>query len=840
MARGTLRLYLGAAPGVGKTFAMLNEGRRRAARGTDVAVALVETHGRARTAEQIGDLEVVPRIRMEYRGTSFEEMDLDAVLARAPQVALVDELAHTNVPGGRHAKRWEDVEALLAAGIDVISTMNIQHLESLNDVVERITGVTQQETIPDGIVRRADQIELVDMTPEALRRRMAHGNIYAPEKVDAALAHYFRVGNLAALRELALLWMADRVDEELAAYRARYGISEPWETKERIVVALTAAPGSEQLLRRAARMAARTHGELIGLHVRVADGTTESRMTERLVRLRTLVDQLGGRYAAVTGADAAAALIAFARAENATQIILGASRRSWVRELTHGSVINRVIAGAGKIDVHVIASHQDDKAPLPPPARRHRLVSFPPRRRLAGWLMGAVAVPALTAGLTPFRDSLGLSGVLLVLLLAVVGVTVIGGAGPAVLATVMSGVLADYFFTVPYHSFNIDRLHEAVSLGAFVAVAAVVSTLVDRLARRGLQVARARAEAEALARLAGDVVPSSAEALPGLVAELRRTFDLDAAAVLRPDGAGGWTVVAAAGEPVPTRPDEAAFSAELAEGTVLLLAGEAVNADDTRLLQAFVAQLRLAQDRAALADRAASAGELEDANRLRTAILSAVSHDLRTPLAAIKAAATSVLSTEVDWSREQVAAFAQTINAQADRLTALVSNLLDMSRIQAGALRPVVVPVELEDVVYEAVDGLGPASAAVVVDVAHRLPPALADAGLLERALANVVSNALAWSPPGIAVRVEAAAPGEDVVIRVVDQGPGIPREGRERLFQPFQRLGDGNGASPNGLGLGLAVAAGFTTAMGGDLTVEDTPGGGATFVFRLERADPS
>ena len=277
MARGTLRIYVGAAPGVGKTFAMLNEGWRRKERGTDVVVGFLETHGRALTAVQLRDLEVIPRRVIEYRGQSFEEMDLDAVLVRAPKVALVDELAHTNVPGSRNSKRWQDIDELLAAGIDVISTVNIQHLESLNDVVEQISGVVQRETVPDAVVRGADQIELVDMTPEALRRRMAHGNIYGPEKVDAALSHYFRVGNLGALRELALLWVADRVDESLEEYRERHGITEPWETRERVVVALTGAPGAERLIRRGARMAARSHAELVGLHVRSSDGLASPR-----------------------------------------------------------------------------------------------------------------------------------------------------------------------------------------------------------------------------------------------------------------------------------------------------------------------------------------------------------------------------------------------------------------------------------------------------------------------------------------------------------------------------------------------------------------------------------
>src|SRR5579884_1619691 len=313
--RGTLRIYLGAAPGVGKTFAMLNEGCRRRERGTDVVVGFIETHGRLHTAEQIRDLEVIPRRSIDYRGSTLEEMDLDAVLARRPALVLVDELAHTNVPGSRNEKRWQDIDELLDAGIDVVSTVNIQHLVSLNDVVERITGVAQRETVPDAVVRQADQIELVDMHPEALRRRMAHGNVYPPEKLDAALANYFRVGNLGALRELALLWVTDRVDEELAAYRQRYGIDEVWETKERVVVAVTGAPGSEHLLQRASRMVARVNGELVGVHVRSTDGYAHQ-SAGNLDEQRQLLEQVGGRYAEVVGADIALALVNFARAEN--------------------------------------------------------------------------------------------------------------------------------------------------------------------------------------------------------------------------------------------------------------------------------------------------------------------------------------------------------------------------------------------------------------------------------------------------------------------------------------------------------------------------------------------
>jgi two-component system sensor histidine kinase KdpD len=360
-----LRIYLGAAPGVGKTYAMLGEGWRRQQRGTDVVIGFVETHSRPHTTEQIHDLETVPRKGLVYRGQTMEEMDVDAVLDRHPTVALVDELAHSNVPGSRNEKRWQDVELLLAAGIDVISNVNIQHLASLNDIVERITGVPQRETVPDRVVKGADQVELVDMSPEALRRRMAHGNIYSPDKVDAALAHYFRVGNLGALRELSLVWMTNRVDAELASYRESEGITETWETRERVIVAMTGAPGGERLVRRASRTAARLNGELIGVHVRASDGVAHH-SNAGLDAQRRLLEELGGRYAEVDGADVAQALVQFARAKNATQLFIGAGSQSRARGLLHTSIINRVIRDAAPIDVHVISAfNQRDVEQLP-------------------------------------------------------------------------------------------------------------------------------------------------------------------------------------------------------------------------------------------------------------------------------------------------------------------------------------------------------------------------------------------------------------------------------------------------------------------------------------------
>ncbi|HSS09103.1 MAG TPA: DUF4118 domain-containing protein, partial [Acidimicrobiales bacterium] len=668
MAKGKLRIYLGAAPGVGKTYAMLNEGWRRASRGTDVVVGYVEPHERPNTIAQVRDLEVIPRKKIEYRGQMFEEMDVDAIIARKPAVALVDELAHTNVPGSKNPKRWEDVQELLDAGIDVISTVNIQHLESLNDVVQGITGIVQRETIPDAVVRSADQVELVDMAPEALRRRMAHGNIYAPEKVDAALGNYFRVGNLAALRELALLWVADKVDEGLNDYRERHGIAEPWETRERVVVALTGSPQGERLIRRAARMASRSRAELVGVHIRTSDGLT-TEPTELLDKHRALLKELGGRYEEITGSDVAQSLVDFARAENATQLLLGATKRSRWAELWHGSVINQVIRAAGTIDVHVISSGPglDDEGEekgqlLPRLALRGRLAVLPRRRVQLGWTLAIVGIPLLAFALVPLRDSIGLIGTLPLLLLGTIAVASVGGLFPGLAGALLGFLLADWLFVPPIHSFTISHAGDAIAGISFIIASALVSLLVDQAARRRLQVARARSESEALARLAGGALLSGPEALPHLVTELRATFGPDAVAVLtpteadRPDGTTirGWQVKAAAGSPVPTSPEDGQMSAELGGGAVLVLSGSELAADDRRLLSAFVAQLRLAQEQGRLQDEAASAQTLAEANELRTALLAAVSHDLRTPLASIKASATSMLSDDVTWSEDAV------------------------------------------------------------------------------------------------------------------------------------------------------------------------------------------
>ena len=829
MARGSLRIYLGAAPGVGKTFDMLNEGRRRAERGTDVVIGLVETHARPRTAEQLGGLEVIPRRKMEYSGTILEEMDLDAVLARHPKVALVDELAHTNVPGSRNIKRWEDIEELLEAGIDVISTVNIQHLESLNDVVEGITGIKQKETVPDAWVRGADQIELVDSTPEALRRRMAHGNIYPAERIDAALGNYFREGNLSALRELALLWVADRVDEALTTYRIRHGIDRPWETRERVVVALTGAPGGDHLVRRAARVATRAKAELIGVHIRTEDGR-QGPSDELLAQHRALLTELGGSYIESAGADISQALLDIARAERATQLVMGASRRSRWAEFTSGSVINRIIRDSGAIDVHVIstqAAEGEHAHLLPRPRRRNTIV---PRRRRVGWAMAVLIPPILTAALAPFRDDLHLSSVLLLFLLVVIAVAAVGGAGPAVLAAISSSLYANWFFFPPIHTWTISDADNVFALVVFVSVALIVSWFVATVARRSAEAARARAEAETLARLAG--ATTSADPLTTVVEHLVDALSLKGASVLAKLG-DGWSLEAAGGADPPTDPASADETIDIETEVVLCLRGE-LAAEDRQVVHAFASQLGAAVRGRELQREADTAVELSKVNELRSALLAAVSHDLRTPLASIKASVTSLLAADVEWDEAARREFCIAIDEETDRLENLVANLLDMSRIATGALTVHQARVGVEEIVPAALASLGDRArhGRVAANVPETLPRIDTDPALLERAVANLIDNAIAWSPAEQPVRVEAGAVGSEIHLRVIDRGPGIPMSERERVFLPFQRVGDRSNGP--GVGLGLAVAQGFIRAVGSGLYIEDTPGGGTTMVVTL------
>lgn len=819
---------LGAAPGVGKTYAMLEEGKRLLAAGKDVVVAVVETHGRDATAAMLEGLEVVPRRRLEHRGVTLTELDLDAVLRRAPEVALVDELAHTNVGGTGNAKRWEDVEAMLEAGISVMSTVNIQHIESLNDVVEQITGVHQHETIPDAVLRRADQIEVVDLAPQALRDRLAEGVVYPAARIDAALSHYFRLGNLTALRELALLWLADEVDSALQQYRTEHGIAGAWEARERVVIALTGGPEGETLLRRGARIAARSSGgELLAVHVTSEDGLRAA-APGALAAQRALVEQLGGSYHQVVGSDIPKALVEFARAENATQLVIGVSRRSRLAALLTGPGIGAtVIRESGPIDVHIVThAGAGGRFSLPRPKG-----GLTVRRRVYGFVLALLGGPLLTLFLTTsLRSRESMTADVLSYQLLVVVVALVGGIWPAIFAALLSGLTLDYFFVDPLYTITVGEPLHLVALILYVVIAILVSLVVDQAARRSRSALRAGAEAELLATVAGGVIRGE-DALQELVTRTREAFGLAGVRLLTA-GEGEPEVVATSGEP--STPPHLQTMPVGTRGT-LELSGRDLEASDHRLLAAIVAQLDAALEHRELSATASELGPLAEVDRARSALLAAVGHDLRRPLAAATAAVTTLRQADLKLSEEDREALLETAEDSLGNLATLVTNLLDVSRVEAGVLGVSLAVTEIDDIVLPALDELGLGPADVELDLPPGVPPLLADGVLLQRVLVNLLGNALRYSPRERPPVVAASEFAGTVQLRVIDHGPGIPTERRGAVFLPFQRLGDTD--NDTGIGLGLALSKGFVEGMGGTLDAEDTPGGGLTMVVSLPAA---
>nr|WP_110775029.1 MULTISPECIES: sensor histidine kinase KdpD [Mycolicibacterium] len=826
--RGELRIYLGAAPGVGKTYAMLGEAHRRLERGTDLVAAVVETHGRKKTAELLDGIEVIPPRYIEYRGGRFPELDVPAVLARKPQVVLVDELAHTNTPGSKNAKRWQDIEELLDAGITVISTVNVQHLESLNDVVTGITGIEQQEKVPDEVVRAADQIELVDITPEALRRRLSHGNVYAPERIDAALSNYFRRGNLTALRELALLWLADQVDAALAKYRADNKITDTWEARERVVVAVTGGPESETLVRRASRIASKSSAELMVVHVVRGDGLSGV-SAPQMGRVRELATSLGATLHTVVGDDVPTALLDFARDMNATQLVLGTSRRSrWARIFDEG-IGSTVVQQSEKIDVHMV-THEAAK-------RGFRWSSTTPRERhVASWLAALVVPSAICALTVALLDPLlGVGGESALFFVGVLVVALLGGVAPAALSAVLSGLLLNYFLITPRHTFTISDPDSALTIVVLLAVAVAVAALVDGAAKRAREARRASQEAELLALFAGSVLRGADVA--ALLERVRETYSQRAVSLLR-ETDGHPAIVSCVGQDPCVQVDTADTAIEAGDDEFwLLMAGRKLSARDRRVLTAVAKQAAGLVRQRELTEEAGKANAIAKADELRRSLLSAVSHDLRTPLAAAKAAVSSLRSDDVDFSPEDTAELLATIEESVDALTALVGNLLDSSRLAAGVVRPELRAVYLEETVQRALLGISRGATGfgregldrVKVEVGDSM--AMADGGLLERVLANLIDNALRYAKDG-PVRVTAGRVGNRVLIAVIDEGPGVARGTEDALFAPFQRLGDHDTSS--GVGLGLSVAKGFVEAMGGTISATDTPGGGLTVEIDL------
>lgn len=827
MARGRLRVFLGASPGVGKTYAMLEEAHRLSDAGTDVVVGLVETHGRSATAALLSGLEHVDRIAIDHRGVTLSELDVDAVIARRPGTVLIDELAHTNAPSMPRSKRWMDVHAVLDAGIDVMTTVNVQHIESLTDVVERVTGAPQRETVPDAVLREADRIELVDVAPRALRERLAEGLVYPAERIDAALGNYFRLGNLTALRELALLWLADEVDETLRIYRRDNGIEATWEARERVVVAVTGGPEGDTLIRRAARIAARAGTrELIAVHIGEPDGLT-SASAPHLEANEALVTSLGGSLHRLISSNVAGALIEFARSVDATQLVIGVSRRSRLNAALGGASISAaVIRQAGDIDVHIVSHGVVGHRRLP----RAR-GALDARRRLLGFVIAGIALPLLTLVLAPNRSPDSLVTDVLLFQLVVVVVAVVGGIWPALTTGVIGGLVLNYFFTEPLYSLSVRSLREIAAIAIFVIVAIIVSIIVDQAARRDRAARRSAAEARTLVSVAGAVI-SGTDALSTLVERLRDTFGLSSVLII-----DRGEVTHSARDAARVDESDVETSIPLGEGAQLYLRGAPLTPSERGILGAFVSQLAAALLQRRLSAEVAAARPVAEADRMRSALLASVGHDVRRPLASATAAVSALRSPSLDLDAADRDALLQTADESLGALSELLTNLLDVSRLQAGALGVDLAPVSVDELVSDALDELdaGPADITIDLDAGAVV---MADAVLARRALVNLVANAQRFAPAATPPAVTASRWKDRVQLRVIDAGPGVPADRRDEIFLPFQRTTDTDNTT--GLGLGLALSKGFIEAMGGTLEAEDTPGGGLTMVIDLPGAPDS
>lgn len=854
--RGRLRLFFGFAPGVGKTYRMLQVARDLVAtQHRDVVVGVVETHRRAETAAMTEGLELLPRRPIEYRGRVLEEFDLDGALARRPEVILVDELAHTNAPGARHPKRWQDVEELLDAGIDVLSTMNVQHVESLNDVVAQITRVQVRETVPDSVLDGAEAIELVDIAPEELLRRLAEGKVYLPDQARRAAEHFFRRGNLLALRELALRRTAQHVDDDVRAYREEHGVSTTWPAGERILVCVGASPSSGRLIRAAARMAAGLRCPFTAAYVEstaIAAMSPEDR--ERLEAHLRVAEALGGTVTRLAGARISEAILDYARRQNVTRLIVGKPTHSRLRDRLRGSLLDEVVRGSGDIDVHVISG---DESPEGAPR-----ASSPPG---SPWdwrgALAAVGLVAVTLGIAwLLRATLGLPDPEMLFLLAVM-VTAVGfGRGPALLAAGLGVACYDVFFVEPLMTFSVSDRRYVLTFAMMFAVGYVISQLAARLKQQE-RAAVSREERTAVLyaltrELASSYVPLRiAEAgarhaaaffgcpafvlLPGAGGGLETACASpdDAQFAAKDLGVARWTLEhdEIAGVGTDTLPGATCIAAPLSTSQsrlgVLALAPAdraGLGAEQRAFLDVFGRQLASALERAKLAEEARAAVYRAKTEEIRASLLSAVSHDLRTPLASITGAATT-LRDDARLDPKTEAELVDSICTEAERLERLVGNLLDMTRLESGAVSLRRDWVPLDEVIGSSLDRLEVALAGrpVHVGLEDRLPLLYLDPVLLPQLFVNLLENACKYTPAGSPIEVRGMRQGDACVVEVMDRGPGLPEGDEERVFEKFQR---GDHAEVPGAGLGLAICRGIAEAHGGSVRAANRGGGGAVF----------
>ncbi len=863
--RGKLKIFFGASPGVGKTYAMLEEARAKRREGADVAVGVVETHGRAETTALLEGLELLPRRAVEYHGITLHEFDLDRALARRPALILVDELAHTNAPGSRHARRSQDVEELLAAGINVYTTLNVQHLESLNDVVAQITGIQVRETVPDSILEEADELELADLSADDLLARLREGKVYVPEQAARAVEQFFRKGNLIALRELALRRTAERVDAQMRGYMQEHGISETWPAGERLLVCIGPNPAGARLVRAGKRMAASLKCEWVVLYVEAPGQRISASDRDALVHNLQLAQEFGAQTVTLSGLNPAEEVLAYARAHNATKIVVGKPTHPRWRDKIFGSMLDQLVRGSGDVDVYVISGDvEGERVPRGP------IASSP--APFGEYVRAALVVGLATAAGFAVFGRLSLTDVAMVFLLGVALVASRYGRGPSIFASFLTIALFDFCFVPPRFTFAVSDVGYVVTFGVMLAIALIVSGLTLRI-RAQAETARERERSTAaLYALSRELAATRGEAqlVAATARHVRETFGTPAQ-ILLPDTAGRLAVPVGVPPAYPIDEKEQSVAAWVfqrgqaagagtdtlpaAQGLYLPLVASSGTMgvlgvrpadpkrfqDPTlqRLLETFAGQAAVALERAMLAERAHREQVEIEAERLRTSLLSSLSHDLRTPLAAITGAASSLLEQASALPEATRRDLLQTVLEESQRMNRLIGNLLDMIRVESGALQVQKEWQPLEEPVGVALIRLGDRLRDHPATV--RLPPDLplvpVDGVLIEQVFINLLENAVKYTPPGTPIDVSAEAIDGIVRVDVADRGPGIPPGEETRVFEKFYRAPSATAAG--GVGLGLTICRGIIMAHGGRIWAENRPGGGALFRFTLPLDGP-
>ena len=857
---GRLKIFLGAAPGVGKTYAMLEAAQARREEGVDVAVGVIETHGRAETEILLAGLETVPRRLVEYRGLALPEMDLDALLVRHPRLALVDELAHTNAPGSRHPKRYQDVEELLEAGIDVYTTVNIQHLESLNDAVAQITGVRVRETIPDGLLERAHEVELVDLSPEALLQRLQEGKVYVPDQAERAIHNYFRAGNLMALRELALRRTAERVDTQMQGYMRAHAIRGPWPAGELIMVCVSESPLSQQLVRMARRMSDRRRARWLAVYVETPHhhrlNDAQRACVEQTLRL---AEQLGGEVATIPGISVADDLVRYARSRNVTELLVGKSLRSRWDELRRGSVVHDIIRKSGDIDVYVVTG-EEGRASKPRPPALWRKSGLAPRRFLYSTLSVAVA----TAVAAILQSSVTLLDLSVIFLPTVLISAMRWGLGASILASVLSVLAYDFLFVVPLYTLTISDPGDVLALGIFLVVAVLTSDLAARQRSQAEAALRREERTAALYALSRQMTRAAdlAGVLQTVVQQVAQVLAVQVI-VLLPEGER--LALRASQPPLETLPENELAAATwawqhnhaagrdtdtlagvgwryqpmtTAQGAVGVLGlklgpvAGGLGAEQLRLLEALAGQAAIGIERALLAQDVARSRLLAETDRLRNALFSSISHDLRTPLASILGSASSLLSYGDGYDEATRRDLLLTIREEAERLNRFVGNLLDMTRLEAGGLQLRRDWLEIGEVIGAALARLrGPlAQHPLSVSIAAGIPLLWLDFVLREQVFFNVLDNAIKYSQEGAPIQVRACVAGNMAQVEIADTGIGVPAQDLERIFDKFYRV-QREDHHRAGAGLGLSICRGIVEAHGGSIDARPGAEGRGTVI---------